>query len=71
MICKHILLITLLNRPELILMHTIKWFQVFLTQIILFTINYLFDCYLTSIILFNINPLIVEGEVVTRIAIQR
>ena len=30
MICKHILLITLLNVPELICFHTVKWFQVFL-----------------------------------------
>ena len=30
MICKHILLITFLNEPELILLHTVKWFQVLL-----------------------------------------
>ena len=29
MICKHILLIMLLNEPNLILLHTVKWFQVF------------------------------------------
>ena len=30
MICKHILLITFLNEPMLILLHTVKWFQVLL-----------------------------------------
>ena len=30
MICKHILLITFLNKPKLILLHTVKWFQVLL-----------------------------------------
>ena len=29
-ICKHILLITLLNEPKLIYLHTVKWFQVLL-----------------------------------------
>ena len=28
MICQHILWITLLNKPELILLHTVKGFQV-------------------------------------------
>ena len=28
MICKHIMLITFLNEPKLILLHTSKWFQV-------------------------------------------
>ena len=28
--CKHILLITFLNEPELIFLHTVKWFQVLL-----------------------------------------
>ena len=28
MICKLILLITFLNEPKLILLHTVKWFQV-------------------------------------------
>ena len=28
MICKHILLITFLNKPKLILLQTVKWFQV-------------------------------------------
>ena len=27
-ICKHILLITFLNEPRLILLHTVKWFHV-------------------------------------------
>ena len=30
MICEHILLIALLNKPKLILLLTIKWFQVLL-----------------------------------------
>ena len=30
MICKHILLITFLNKPELIFLPTVKWFQVLL-----------------------------------------
>ena len=30
MICKHILLITFLNVPKLIILHTVKWFQVLL-----------------------------------------
>ena len=30
MICKQILLITFLNEPQLILFHTVKWFQVLL-----------------------------------------
>ena len=30
MICKHILWITILNKPELILLQTVKWFQVLL-----------------------------------------
>ena len=31
MICKkNILLITFLNKPELVCLHTVKWFQVFL-----------------------------------------
>ena len=30
MICKHILLTTFLNEPKLILLHTVKWFQVLL-----------------------------------------
>ena len=42
MICKHILQITFLNKPECIFF-PVKWFQVFLTQIILFTINHLFE----------------------------
>ena len=28
--CKHILLIMFLNEPKLILLHTVKWFQVLL-----------------------------------------
>ena len=32
MICKQILLITFLNEPKLIFLHTIKWFQVLLTM---------------------------------------
>ena len=32
MICKHILLITFLNEPEFICLHTVKWFQVFLSN---------------------------------------
>ena len=31
MICKHILLITFLNEPKLISLHTVKWFQAFLS----------------------------------------
>ena len=30
MICKHILSITFLNEPKLILLYTVKWFQEFL-----------------------------------------
>ena len=30
MICKHISLITFLNKPKLILLHTVKWFQAYL-----------------------------------------
>ena len=30
MICKHILLITFLNEPNLIQLHTVKWFKVLL-----------------------------------------
>ena len=30
MICKHILLITFLNDPQLIVLHIVKWFQVLL-----------------------------------------
>ena len=30
MICKYILLITFLNDPEVILLYTVKWFQVLL-----------------------------------------
>ena len=30
MICKNILLITFLNEPKLILLHTVKWFLVLL-----------------------------------------
>ena len=41
MTCKYILLITFLNEPEFILLYTIKWFVVFLTRIILSTINHL------------------------------
>ena len=29
MTCKHILLITFVNEPELILFHTVKWFHLF------------------------------------------
>ena len=29
MICKHIILITFLNKPKFILLHAVKWFQVF------------------------------------------
>ena len=29
-ICKHILKVTFLNEPKLILLHTVKWFQVLL-----------------------------------------
>ena len=32
MIYKHILLITFLNEPKLVHLHTIKWFQVFVIQ---------------------------------------
>ena len=41
---KHILLITVLNEPELIFLYTVKCFQVFLYQlrIVLFSINHLF-----------------------------
>ena len=45
MICKDILLITFLNEPKLIILHTVKWFQVLLCilnnsikyQVIVFT----------------------------------
>ena len=30
MICKHIMLITFLDKPNLILLHTVKWLQVYL-----------------------------------------
>ena len=30
MICKHILMIAFLNKPDLISLHTVKWFQVLL-----------------------------------------
>ena len=30
MICKHILLITFFNEPELMFLHTVEWFQVLL-----------------------------------------
>ena len=30
MICKYIFLITFLNKPKLILLHTVKWFEVLL-----------------------------------------
>ena len=30
MICKHILLITFLNEPKLILLHMVTWFQILL-----------------------------------------
>ena len=30
MICKHILYITFLNKPKLIFLHTVKWFQILL-----------------------------------------
>ena len=30
MICKQILLITFVNEPQLLLLHTVKWFQVLL-----------------------------------------
>ena len=43
MICKYILLTTFLNEPEVFLLDAVKKFQVFLTQIILFTINDLFE----------------------------
>ena len=44
MISKHILQMTFLNEHELILFHTVKWFQLFLfkIRIILFTVNHLF-----------------------------
>ena len=43
MICKYILLITFLNKPELIFCTELNGFKYFyLTQIILFTINHLF-----------------------------
>ena len=44
MICwvNSLLLTLFLNVLELICLHTVKWFQVFLTLIILFNINYLF-----------------------------
>ena len=32
MTCKHILWITFLNEPKLILLHTVKWFQEFLSN---------------------------------------
>ena len=32
MICKHILFITFLNEPELILLYSVKWFQVYKSQ---------------------------------------
>ena len=52
MTCKHILLITFLNEFWLILLHTVKWFQVFRTQIILFNINHLKR---SQVLLFNTN----------------
>ena len=36
------LLITIVNKPLLIYLHMVKWFQVFLTPIILFNTNHLF-----------------------------
>ena len=43
MICKHSFEVTLfLNELGLICLHTVKWFQVLLTLIILFNINHLF-----------------------------
>ena len=43
MICKHILLIAFLNKPELIFCSQLSSFKYFYqTQIILFTINHLF-----------------------------
>ena len=42
MICKHILKITFLKNPEFFFLYTVKWFLVFLTEIILFNINDLF-----------------------------
>ena len=43
MICKHILLITFLNEPELIFCTQLNGFKYFyLPQIIIFTINHLF-----------------------------
>ena len=40
MICKkNGLLVTCLNEVELIYLHTVKWFQVLLTQVILFNIS--------------------------------
>ena len=32
MICKHILLITHLNKPRLIFLHKVKWFKVLLSK---------------------------------------
>ena len=32
MILKHVLLIKFLNEPELIFLHTVKWFQVLLSN---------------------------------------
>ena len=42
MICKQILMITFLNEPEVIILHTVKWFQAFLSNINNFIYNYLF-----------------------------
>ena len=50
MICKHILLITFLNKPQLFL-HTIKEFQVLLFNINNSTENYSFVC--TSIAVYH------------------
>ena len=64
MISKHILLITFLNEPELILLHTVKWFQV-----LLFNTNNYIKCqsfvytqlndqtFLLQAIQFSISPL--------------
>ena len=33
MICKHILLISFLNKSEIIFLHTVKWFHLFVSNI--------------------------------------
>ena len=78
MIGKEYFVVNILNKPELICLHTVKWFQslisngnnsIYYESFVCTQVNGFNYCCLTLIILFNITHLFTHGEAVTSIAI--